>query len=233
MEAQDRLSAAGLTADHVAPLRDEPPTELRRVPGCRSKRDRQVVLTYDSHRVLDHYKWVTLSGRAVVLQEAWPQTPRGPTTTSLPEDRPTRTTRPAFCFSCGRVAIAAGGRSHRRPVPRRGDDGRGCARIDVRLLRLRHRRVRPGRRSDRAAAGARGARLPPVRAARGRRRVAGGGGGRDGTTPTTSSNSRCESGRSAPGSGTSSSGDTPPSGSRLANGNSPTRSTTSDSKSAR
>jgi len=42
-----------------------------------------------------------------------------------------------------------------------------------------------------------------------------------------------ESGRSAPGSGTSSSGDTPPSGSRLANGNSPTRSTTSDSKSAR
>jgi len=43
----------------------------------------------------------------------------------------------------------------------------------------------------------------------------------------------CESGRSAPGSGTSSSGDTPPSGSRLANGNSPTRSTTSDSKSAR
>jgi len=75
MEAQDRLSAAGLTADHVAPLRDEPPTELRRVPGCRSKRDRQVVLTYDSHRVLDHYKWVTLSGRAVVLQEAWPQTP--------------------------------------------------------------------------------------------------------------------------------------------------------------
>jgi len=55
--------------------------------------------------------------------------------------------------------------------------------------------------------GARRARLPPVRAARGRRRVAGGGGGRVGPrrrrrrTPG-------ESGRSAPGSGTSSSGDT-------------------------
>jgi len=159
MEAQDRLSAAGLTADHVAPLRDEPPTELRRVPGCRSKRDRQVVLTYDSHRVLDHYKWVTLSGRAVVLQEAWPQT-RGDRRRP-PFRKIVRLGRrgPRSAFHAVGSRSRAGGRSHRRPVPRRGDDGRGCARIDVRLLRLRHRRVRPGRRSDRAAAGARGA--PP------------------------------------------------------------------------